>query len=499
MKNVYQEGYLVDIWKPAGFVVAAVRGGSGKTFVSIGLVTALKNLGYKVAPFKKGPDYIDAGWLAAAAGTPCYNLDPFLMDSKDIIDSFCGKSIGVDIALVEGNRGLFDGLDDAGSCSTAELAKLLGLPVILVVDVTKMTRTAAAVVYGCKNFDKDLNVSGVILNQIGTSRQESLIRRVVETSCGVPVVGAIPRLSRNLFPERHLGLVPTPEHKKLLEAVDYAGKVISETVDIEKILAISKGVDLCRPRNYGLGSIPLRKSDSYCEIVIGVVRDEAFQFYYPENLEALETMGARLEFFSAVRDKHLPLDIDGLYLGGGFPEVYAALLAGNESLKAELKEAIDKGMPVYAECGGLMYLSEHIKIKGNIFPMVGVFPLAIEMHEKPQGHGYVVGKVVRENPFFSLGSELKAHEFHYSKALVTDVKEKAEFIINLNKGQGIVEQFDGIMYKSCVALYGHVHALSCKEWARNFVEVAHAYRVGKSMKLGAKKKFPAVDDQKCDF
>lgn len=492
MKNV------IGLGKPRGFVIAALRGGSGKTLVSVGLAAALKCQGYKVAPFKKGPDYIDAGWLAVAANASCYNLDPFLMSKEDIIDSFLGRSAKADIVLVEGNRGLFDGLDESGSCSTAELAKLLGLPIILIVDVTKMTRTTAALVYGCKNFDKDIDIAGVILNQVGTSRQEKLIRGVVEKSCGVPVVGAVPRLSENLFPERHLGLVPIYEHEKVIRAIDYTRKIIEETVDLERILSISKQVDIGLKGYFSNEISSFKISGVKCgNVVIGVIRDEAFQFYYPENLETLELLGAKLEFFSSIRDRHLPSTIDGLYIGGGFPEVYAEALAKNESLKSEIREAVEKGMPVYAECGGLMYLSEYIRTDSGIFPMVGVFPITVKMQRKPQGHGYVMGRVMKENPFFSVGTSLKAHEFHYSKAIIND--KRVQFIVDLDKGYGIVEHFDGIMYKNCVALYAHIHVSACKEWAKNFIYAAHAYRVEKSIKLGGTKRFdlPAIDDRKC--
>ncbi|MCX7822423.1 MAG: hydrogenobyrinic acid a,c-diamide synthase (glutamine-hydrolyzing) [Syntrophobacterales bacterium] len=496
MKNSIQKNCSTGLERPHGFIIAAVKGGSGKTFVSVGLLAALKYLGYNVTPFKKGPDYIDAGWLAAAAGGTCYNLDPFLMSRKDIVVSFCSRIARSDMAIVEGNRGLFDGLDDDGSCSTAELAKILDLPIILIIDVTKMTRTTAAIVYGCRHFDKDLNIVGIILNQVGTSRQEELIRRVVEKTCNVPVVGAIPRLSRNLFPERHLGLVPTPEHGSLSKAIDYARKIIEKSLELEKILSLSKPVSLC--------SIDENKPDisklKHSDVTIGVIRDEAFQFYYPENFEALERAGARLEFLSALKDKHLPLEIDGLYIGGGFPEVYAEALAENKSFKAELRDAIDRGMPVYAECGGLMYLSEHIRKDERNFPMVGVFPLAVEMRKKPQGHGYVVGQVIRENPFLPVGLSIRAHEFHYSKAFLRREEKDIGFVVGLHKGHGIVEQFDGIMYKNCVALYAHIHALACKEWAVNFVAAAQTYRIEKSMKPGGIERFnlSAVNDQKCN-
>lgn len=502
MENLGRRKCPAKTRRPLGFVIAAVRGGAGKTVITIGLIAALKRCDYKVVAFKKGPDYIDAGWLASASGSPCYNLDPFLMNSEEILSSFNERIRSADIAVVEGNRGLFDGLDAEGSCSTAELAKLLGLPVVLVVDVTKVTRTAAALVYGCKYFDEDVNISGVILNQIGTLRQEKLIREAIEKTCGIPVIGAIPRLSKNFFPERHLGLIPTPEHDRLQQAIEYAQKTVGEYVDLKKLLTISREVEpyrVIRGEIQGIYDSCL-ETIPFDSVNVGVIRDEAFQFYYPENFEALERSGARLVFFSAIKDEKLPSDVDAIYIGGGFPEVYAETLSRNESLKRELKEAVENGMPVYAECGGLMYLSSSLKVEGKTFPLVGVFPLMVEMSKKPQGHGYVIGDVVLSNPFLPQGYYLKGHEFHYSRASVIKENNDIEFAIRLRKGQGIVEQFDGIMYKNCVALYTHVHALTCKEWAKNFVLAARSYKMRKSMKLGFfKEAIPAVNDQKCNI
>ena len=498
MENLMRQEYSHGVLNPAGFVVAALKGGSGKTFISTGLAAALKSLGYKVVPFKKGPDYIDASWLAASVGSPCYNLDMFLMKPEDIVASFCYHSLGANISLVEGNRGLFDGLDEKGSCSTAELAKLLNLPVILIVDVTKATRTSAALVYGCQKFDRDLNIGAVILNRVGTSRQESLIRRAIEDSCEVPVIGAIPRLSNNFFPERHLGLVPAPEHVRIREAIDYAQKVVKDSVDLDKLLSVAEKSKFCRFMScrFSVSAEDQVGKNACYETVIGVLKDKAFQFYYPENLLALEKAGAKLVFFSALCEESLPSNIDGLYIGGGFPEVYAEVLAKNEALKRQIKEAITNGLPVYAECGGLMYLSESIKIGEKFFPMVGVLPLIVEMHKKPQGHGYVVGEVVENNPFLRKGFLFKGHEFHYSRAIIDKKRNDVRFILRLQKGHGIVEQFDGIVYRNCVALYAHLHALTCKEWASNFVNAARSYRIG-NMKSGSFKGLflPVVDDQ----
>ncbi|MGC8719511.1 MAG: cobyrinate a,c-diamide synthase, partial [Thermodesulforhabdaceae bacterium] len=433
MKKSGQQKCPAKVRKPVGFVIAAAKGGAGKTVITVGLVAAFKSFNFKAVPFKKGPDYIDAGWLASAAGSPCYNLDPFLMTPEDILASFYERIFSADVVVVEGNRGLFDGLDAEGSCSTAELAKLLNLPVVLVVDVTKMTRSTAALVYGFKNFD-DVSISGVILNKVGTVRQERVIKEAIEKTCSIPVVGAIPRLSKNFFPERHLGLVPTPEHNNVVDAIDHAKKIVCEYVDLEKILTIAKEIEYCGVVQRDAQDI-LYMQDIPCDApTIGVMRDEAFQFYYPENLEALEKLGARLVFFSAIEDEKLPSDVDAIYIGGGFPEVYADVLSKNESIKKELREAIENEMPVYAECGGLMYLSQGIRMNDTTFPMVGVFPFEIEMCKKPQGHGYVIGDVISENPFLPQNYCLKGHEFHYSRAVWNKEVGNIKFVVKLKKG-----------------------------------------------------------------
>ncbi|MBW1975723.1 MAG: cobyrinate a,c-diamide synthase [Deltaproteobacteria bacterium] len=452
------------------FGITALRGGTGKTILSIGLVALLKRRGYAVIPFKKGPDYIDAGWLSAAAGVPCRNLDLFLMRPEDVVDSFFAGAVAGGVAVIEGNRGLYDGVDADGTCSTAELFKLLGVPAVMVLDITKMTRTASAVVKGCVTLDPDVVVKAVILNRVGTLRHERIVREAIERDCGIPVVGAIPRQGKNFFPERHLGLLPAPEHGEVDEAIGFAADIVDRYVDVEQLLEVAASVI------DGGGFARESKSIQGYEtgqIKLGVMRDEAFQFYYPENLEALKRAGADLCFFPS-KDAHLPPNIDGLYIGGGFPETHLEQLASNETLKREIWRAVDSGMPVYAECGGLMFLCRSVSYMERSYPMVGVFPVDLVMSRKPQGHGYVVGKVVGSNPFFSRGSWLKGHEFHYSR--VSNFEPSVELSVKLKKGYGIVEHFDGMVYKNCAASYAHIHALSNREWALRFVEAAHFYR-----------------------
>jgi cobyrinic acid a,c-diamide synthase len=421
-----------------------------------------------VAPFKKGPDYIDVAWHAFAAGRPSYNLDTFLMDGRDILSNVGERTRLADIAIIEGNRGLYDGMDSKGTHSTAELAKLLGAPVLLVINCTKATRTIAAVALGCKMLDPELNLAGVILNQVANIRQESLIRAAVEQEAGVPVVGAIPRVKDLSFSERHLGLLPPEEHPRAQAALERLREVMARNLDADAIyrLAASAAPMPCSfdRGDDGRGSLPGRSPR------IGVFRDSAFTFYYPDNLEALEREGARLVEVSGLRDTELP-QLDALYIGGGFPETHARELAQNESLRASIRRLADDGLPIYAECGGLIYLGEAVEFGGERHPMAGVFPITFAVREKPQGHGYVVVEVDKPNPFFPAGTTLRGHEFHYAAVQRYEPAE-IETIFRVKRGYGFDCGRDGLLYKNTLASFCHVHALGEKEWAKAFVRLA---------------------------
>jgi cobyrinic acid a,c-diamide synthase len=446
-------------------VIAGLSGDSGKTLLSLGVARALARRGLTIAPFKKGPDYIDAAWLGAAAGAQGRNLDTFMMDFA-AIGSGLARALPADLALVEGNRGLFDGLDSAGSHSTAELAKLLGAPVLLVVDVTKMTRTAAALVQGCTTLDPQLHLAGVLLNRVGTVRQERVIREALVSSGGPPVLGALPRLEDELLPGRHLGLVTSVEHPRREESIDRASQAVETHVDLDALLETARGAPAAT-----LPDAPLNVAGS--EIRIGVFRDEALSFYYPENLESLQEAGARLVFVSPLRVSRLP-EVDALYFGGGFPEVHVDRLAANRPLREAVRAACEEGMPVYAECGGLMYLARELIVDNSARPMVGVLEVTVEQTARPQGHGYVEAEVDRSNPFFPRGSRLRGHEFHYSR--VTGGPDAAATNLRLHRGQGIGGGRDGLVKGRTWASYLHLHALGTPSWARGFVELARAFR-----------------------
>ncbi len=435
----------------------------------MGLARLLSNSGLRVAAFKKGPDFIDAAWLGAAVGGVGRNLDTFIMGEESVRRSFLSGSSGADLAVVEGNRGLYDGLDAQGTHSTARLARLLDAPVILVVKATKVTRTVAAMVLGCQTLDPDLRLAGVILNHVGTARQEAVIREAIRSATGLPVVGCIPRLGKQHLPSRHLGLVTAVEHGATGEILDALAGVVEAHVDRQAVLEIAESAPpwgLPFPERRATGP---RGSD----VVVGVLKDQAFSFYYPENLEALEAAGARLEFLSPLRDTRLP-PIDALYAGGGFPEVHAKRLTANEGFRHALNERIGQGIPVWAECGGLMYLSRGVRQDGDLYPMVGALPFEVEQTRRPQGHGYVVARVTSANPFFPPGLELRGHEFHYSRISWPEPEPLLPTALTLSRGTGVGGARDGIVQGRILASYTHIHALGTPEWAPALVRAARA-------------------------
>jgi cobyrinic acid a,c-diamide synthase len=450
-------------------ILAGLKGGSGKTMLTLGLIAAWREKGYEVAPFKKGPDFIDAGWHGFAAGRACYNLDSFLMNDDQVLASFASRSRHADISLIEGNRGLYDGLDIDGSCSTAELAKLLKAPVVLIVDVSMATRTIAAIVKGCQLFDPDLPIAGVILNRAAGPRQTALITGAVEKYCRIPVLGVVPKLSGNIFPQRHMGLVPHQETAHAERTIRWAKNAVFEHLDLNAILELARNVlPLALPSSHTLpeqiSTLPGK------DLKVGYILDRSFWFYYPENLEQLERLGATLVKIDALSHHRLP-DLDALYIGGGFPETQAEALARNEGFRHSLKAAIEQGLPVYAECGGLMYLGETLVVDQKPYPMVGVLPMRLLLEKKPLGHGYTVMQVEESNPFFSAGTTLRGHEFHYSRAVLTSEKD-VRFALRVERGHGIDGVHDGIVKYNLFATYTHIHAAGNPRWAESFCAVA---------------------------
>jgi cobyrinic acid a,c-diamide synthase len=456
-------------------VVSGLRGGGGKTVLALSLGALLKNCGYNVVTFKKGPDYIDAGWLAKASGAPCYNLDTFMMTPEQAAGSFSAHSENAQIAVIEGNRGLYDGVDHKGTYSTAELAKLLDAPVIIAVDCTKTTNTIAALVLGCQTMDPDLRIGGVVLNRVATKRQESVIREAIAERCGLPVLGAIPRLKKDPFPERHMGLTPFQEHAEIEGSIAVVTEIGKKYLDLDGIMKVIETTgDLKRAVSDQRSAISngLQIPDNGPQI--GVIRDSAFQFYYQENFEALEKRGAVLVEVSPLNEKSLP-DIDALYIGGGFPETHAIALAENTAFKVSLLAAIEKGLPVYAECGGLMYLGRSLVMDDRTYPMVEALPIVFGLQKKPLAHGYTIVEVGSRNPFFQQKTVMKGHEFHYSNVLEIE-EDGFDFAFNMKRGKGIVDNRDGICYKNVLASYTHLHAVGAPEWADGMIRCAIGYK-----------------------
>ncbi len=467
-----------------GVVISALRGGAGKTLLTIGIVSAFRLDGLVVAPFKKGPDYIDAGWLALAADRPCYNLDLFLTPPSYVVHSYAAHSASADIAIVEGNRGLYDGIDIDGCTSTAEIAKLIGLPVILCIDGTKSTRTMAAVVDGCRRFDEDVRIDGVVLNRVAGARHESILRRSIEHHCGIPVIGALPKLRQQDFPERHMGLLPTQEHAWARESIHVAAELVRRHVDLNRLRVIAGNT---RPQAgktanvtpSGPTEITLSKVDRIQgeRPIIGVIKDSAFQFYYPDNIEALEAAGAEILFVSPLKQDALP-PVDALYIGGGFPETHAEELAGNVRFRTDINIGAAAGLPIYAECGGLMYLGEKIVIDNRSFEMTGVLPIVFGLSQKPQGHGYTISVVDRANPYFDMGTEIRGHEFRYSTVMEWRGQD-ADMVFSTQRGTGFRNRRDGIRHQNVLASYTHLHAAGTPGWAEALVRKAIAFRNNK--------------------
>jgi len=447
-------------------VVAGLSGDAGKTLVAVGLARALAREGRRVAPFKNGPDFIDAAWLGAAAGAPGRNLDTYLMPQAALAGALRRAARTADLAVVEGKRGLFDGVDARGSHSTAQLAKLCGAPVLLVVNAAKATRTVSALVLGCRALDPDVAIAGVVLNRVGTRRQEELVRRAVADDAGVPVVGAIPRLEGALLPSRHLGLVCAAEHPEREAAIEALAEAIRRHVDVARVAAIADGApalpDDADPEPARAPGPPVR---------IGVLRDAAFSFYYPDNLEALEAAGAELVFVSPLADRELP-PVEALYAGGGFPEEHAEALAANAPFRAALAAALGGGLPAWAECGGLMYLSRALVRDGREHPMVGALPIVVEHTGRPQGHGYMAAAVDNWNPFFPVGTRLTGHEFHHSRVVSCDGAETA---LDVERGVGLGGGRDGFVVGNVVATYMHLHAGGVPGWAGSVVRAARRF------------------------
>jgi cobyrinic acid a,c-diamide synthase len=455
------------------FLIAATLKSSGKTTISVGLARAYAKNGLAVQTFKKGPDYIDPMWLARASGRPCINLDFYTMSCAEIETLYRRYSRDADVVVVEGNKGLHDGLDTDGSNSNAALAKLLDLPVILLVDTLGITRGIAPLLHGYETFDQEVRFAGIVLNKVGGPRHEQKLRDAITYYSDIPVLGAIHRSEDMAINERHIGLTPSNEDQQALARIQAIAGVISKSVNIDEILNLTRQAKAPDPLVYTESPVV-----PGVRLHIGVARDVAFGFYYPDDLELMNRLGAKVHYFDTLRDKALP-DVDALFIGGGFPELYLDELSGNAGLKADIRRFVDSGKPVYAECGGLMYLCRNITYDGVTRPMVGALSANVRMQSKPVGRGYVKLRETSEHPWPVLGLEaprvLPAHEFHYSQ--LDDLGDDAVFAYEVVRGVGITDRFDGLVYKNTLATYTHHRNVGDNRWVERFI--AHIVRCNK--------------------
>ncbi len=453
-------------------LVSAAHKSSGKTTVTLGLCAALAAQGARVQAFKKGPDYIDPMWLTRSTGRPCYNLDAYLMSDAALERGFTEAMRGAELAIVEGNKGLYDGLALDGSNSNAALATRLGLPVVLVIDARGMTRGIAPLILGYQAFDRSIRIGGVILNRLGGARHEAKLRAVIEHYTDVPVLGAVAEDEALTLTERHLGLMPCAEVNDAQARVQQIGGIVGAQVDLDRVraLAASAGPFAATAPATSRTRPERRRPD----LRIGVARDSAFCFYYPDDLAALEAAGAELVSIDTLHDARLP-EIDGLFIGGGFPETCLDALQANVSLRTGIREAIEAGLPTYAECGGLMYLSRSISWQGRTARMVGAIPGDAVMHARPVGRGYVH---LQENATMpwpgAKGEPLRGHEFHHSS--LENLDPALRFAYRVQRGHGVDGARDGIVLKNMVASYAHLRSQAGSGWAARFVAFVRAQR-----------------------
>jgi cobyrinic acid a,c-diamide synthase len=442
------------------FLIAAAHKSSGKTVISTGLAGALTARGLAVQCYKKGPDYIDPMWLSAASGRPCYNLDFNTMSAGEFTALMCNRSRDADVAMIEANKGLYDGVALDGSDSNAAVAKATQTPVILVIDTNGMTRGIAPLLVGYRAFDPEVNIAGVILNKVGGPRHEAKLRAAVAEYTGIPVVGAVARNAALDIGERHLGLTTPAETGHLTDKVDAISRIVGDSVDLDLLIRIAGAA----PDN---AARPVPETvPEYSGLRIAVARDMAFGFYYADDLEAFENLGAELVFFDATTAPALP-DGDGVFIGGGFPETRMQALAANTSLRADIREKLLAGMPCYAECGGLMYLCRSMEWNGEKHDMCGVVEADSVMCARPQGRGYAKYNATPAHPWGLFVNDKQAHEFHYAR--LENLASDTVFARGITRGCGIDGHHDGIVVKNVVAGFVHLRNSSTNNWVERFL------------------------------
>ena len=449
----------------ARIFISAPHKSSGKTTLSIGLCAALQQQGLQVQAFKKGPDYIDPLWLTAASQRACHNLDFNTMLPLEIQQTVQHYAQDADIAIIEANKGLYDGMALSGEDSNAALAKLLQTPVVLVVDTRGMTRGIAPLLMGYQAFDKQVNIAGIILNRTGGARHIAKLRESIEHYTDIQVLGAIANSSSLAIEERHLGLMPSNEASQASQQIAHIAQQVAEQVDLALFRQIAQQAPALTVAALNLST------STQAKVRIGICQDAAFGFYYPSDIAALQRAGAELIPINTLQDQALP-HIDGLFIGGGFPETQMQALSANQSIRTAIYQAIENGLPTYAECGGLMYLSRSIVWQGQQAAMVGVIPGDAVMQQKPQGRGYVQLTATEHMPWApshdNMPYVVKAHEFHYSR--LENLSQQGTYAFKMLRGTGIDGEHDGWVYKNLLASYTHLRDTSQCHWASRFVD-----------------------------
>ena len=450
---------------PRVFISAAHKS-SGKTTLTLGLCAALHARGHAVQGFKKGPDYIDPLWIGMASQRPCYNLDFHMMQRAEIEQQFARTAAAARISLIEGNKGLYDGLDLDGSNSNAALAKLLDAPVVLVIDARGMTRGVAPLILGYQAFDPDIRIAGVILNNLGGSRHDTKLRAVIEHYTDVEVIGAVQHDPSLQIAERHLGLVPANEQQAALDRIGHVGARVADQVDLDRLLAIADrapGRPPARAPEVATAPAPVR---------IGIAQDPAFGFYYSEDIDTLRASNVELVAIDTLHLPQLP-PLDGLIIGGGFPEVFMDQLHANETLRASIRDAIAAGLPTYAECGGLMYLSRSLSWQDETRAMVGIVPGDTHMHDRPVGRGYALLEPTGEDRWQET-SRIPAHEFHYSS--LDNLPADSIYAYQVARGHGIDGVHDGYQLHNLLAGYVHRRGTGAQGWIAPFLNQVRAHK-----------------------
>ncbi len=466
----------------AQLLVSAAHKSSGKTTLTIGLCAALAARGLRVQSFKKGPDFIDPMWLKQASGRACFNLDPYLMASSQIKQLYGQYQDDADVCVVEGNKGLYDGLALDGSNSNAALAHLLDLPVVLVLDTRGMTRGVAPLLLGYQAFDPGINIAGVILNRVGGARHESKLRAVIERYTDIPVLGSLGEDPALAMTERHLGLIPSHEHGHSQQLIERLGQRVSEQVNLDQLLQRSAQDTPLTPPSAS-GSVPAnqRSTGKHATVRIGIARDKAFCFYYEDDLLALRDAGVELLAFDTLNDAELPEGLDALFIGGGFPEMFMPELQANTAMRGAIGRLIAQGLPVYAECGGLMYLSRSISWQDQRCEMVGAIQADVQLHDKPIGRGYVSLEATDDMPWAGLRAHaIKAHEFHYSS--LSGLAPDTRFAWRVARGHGVDGRHDGIVQGRLLASYAHLRDIAGTQWTEHFVRFVQDCRAQDSQR-----------------